>query len=90
MRLSNKVALITGAARGLGAMIARRFQEEGALVFLGDIRVEEGESMVRELGESVFLKLDVTSEENWKTAFAAILARAGRLDILVNNAGINI
>jgi len=90
MRLSNKVAMITGAARGLGAVVARRFQEEGARVFVGDIRVEEGERMVRELGSGVFLRLDVTSEESWKAAFAAVLAETGRLDILINNAGINI
>lgn len=91
MRLSNKVALITGAAQGIGAEIARRFQEEGARIFLCDINEEAGERMARGIGSAaVFLKLDVTSEESWKAVYAAVLAKAGRLDILVNNAGINI
>jgi NAD(P)-dependent dehydrogenase (short-subunit alcohol dehydrogenase family) len=90
MRLQNKVALITGGAQGLGAEIARRFHAEGALVFIGDINEEEGKRTALELDGAVFLKLDVTSEESWKTAFAAVLAKASRLDVLVNNAGINV
>jgi NAD(P)-dependent dehydrogenase (short-subunit alcohol dehydrogenase family) len=90
MRLRDKIALISGAAQGLGAEIARKFHEEGAMVFLGDINFEAGEKTARELEGAVFLRLDVTSEESWKAAFAAILARSSRLDILVNNAGINI
>ena len=89
MRLSRKVALITGGAQGLGADIARRFQKEGAVVFIGDVKKEEGEKLALEIG-SAFLSLDVASEESWKAAIAAILSKAGRLDILVNNAGINI
>ena len=90
MRLSKKVALITGAAQGLGAAIARRFQQEGAFVFIGDINKADGRKTAQELDGAVFLSLDVTSEESWKAALAAVLVRAGRLDILVNNAGINI
>ena len=90
MRLSNKIALITGGARGIGAEIARRFHKEGARVFIGDVNTAEGEKTARQSKGIVFLKLDVTSEENWKEALAAILAAAGRLDILVNNAGISI
>jgi len=90
MRLRNKVALITGAAQGLGSAIARRFHEEGALVFIADINVEEGEKTAMELEGALFLRLDVTSEESWKTALAVVLAKFGRLDILINNAGINI
>jgi NAD(P)-dependent dehydrogenase (short-subunit alcohol dehydrogenase family) len=90
MRLANKVALITGAAQGLGAEIARRFHAEGAFVFIGDIKVEEGKKIAQALSGAVFLELDVTSEESWKAAFASIQANAGRFDILVNNAGINI
>jgi NAD(P)-dependent dehydrogenase (short-subunit alcohol dehydrogenase family) len=90
MRLLNKVALITGAAQGLGAEIARRFREDGAVVFIADINEAEGERKAREIAGAVFLKLDVTSEDSWKSAFGTVLAKAGRLDILVNNAGINI
>ncbi len=90
MRLSNKVVLITGAAQGLGAEIARRFHEEGAACFLGDINEATGVRTARELEGAEFLKLDVTLEESWESAYAAVLARKGRLDVLVNNAGISI
>jgi len=90
MRLRNKTALITGAAQGLGAAIARRFHEEGARVFIGDINAEEGEKTARALNGAVFLVLDVRSERDWEAAFAAVMDKAGRLDILVNNAGINV
>ncbi len=90
MRLSKKVALITGAAQGLGAEIARRFWEEGAFVFLGDVNQAAGEKTARELEGSLFLNLDVTSEESWMAALGIIRSGKGRLDILVNNAGINI
>ena len=89
MRLRNKVALITGGARGIGAEIARRYLEEGAVVFAADIS-EPSEDIARLLAGATFLKLDVTSEESWKAALAAVLAGAHGLDVLVNNAGINI
>jgi NAD(P)-dependent dehydrogenase (short-subunit alcohol dehydrogenase family) len=89
MRLLNKVVLITGGAQGLGAEIARRFREEGAAVFIGDIN-EPAHETARSLEGAVFLKLDVTLEESWKAALAAVLAGANRLDVLINNAGINI
>jgi NAD(P)-dependent dehydrogenase (short-subunit alcohol dehydrogenase family) len=88
-RLAGKTALITGAAGGIGAEVARRFREEGASVFVGDVKGVEGEKTAASMG-ACFLLLDVTSEESWKAAFSAVLERAGRLDILVNNAGINI
>jgi NAD(P)-dependent dehydrogenase (short-subunit alcohol dehydrogenase family) len=88
-RLSGKTALITGAAGGIGAEIARRFREEGASVFVADTNCAEGEKTAASMG-AVFVSLDVTSEESWKAALAAVLERAGRLDILVNNAGINV
>ena len=90
MRLLNKVALVTGGAQGLGAEIARRFRKEGAFVFIGDVNEEEGKRTALEIDGSVFINLDVTSEDSWKAALATILSKAGRLDILVNNAGINI
>jgi len=89
MRLAGKIALITGAAGGLGAETARRFCEEGASVFVSDVTRAEGEKTAASLG-AVFLPLDVTSEESWDEALTAVLAQRGRLDILVNNAGINI
>ena len=87
--LSGKIALITGAAGGIGAEIARRFQEEGASVFVADLNREVGEETAASIG-AVFILLDVTSEDSWKAAFRTVMERAGRLDILVNNAGINI
>ncbi len=89
MRLSGKTALITGAAGGIGAEIARRFLEEGASVFVCDVNREEGEKTAASIG-AIFIPLDVTSEESWKAALSAVLGRTGRLDILVNNAGINV
>jgi NAD(P)-dependent dehydrogenase (short-subunit alcohol dehydrogenase family) len=95
MRLENKIALITGAAQGLGLAIAKRFCREGATVYVCDLNEEEGRKAVAALrsakaGKAVFLKLDVASEGNWKLVFDAVIAGSGRLDILVNNAGINI
>jgi NAD(P)-dependent dehydrogenase (short-subunit alcohol dehydrogenase family) len=90
MRLKNKVALITGAAQGLGAEIARAFHKEGAVVFIADVNESEGERTAGQIAGAIFLKLDVASEENWKEAIRTVLSRAGRIDILVNNAGINI
>jgi NAD(P)-dependent dehydrogenase (short-subunit alcohol dehydrogenase family) len=89
LRLSGKTALITGAAGGLGAEIARRFREEGATVFISDVVLAEGEKTAASLGAS-FIQLDVTSEQSWKAALVAVIEKAGRLDVLVNNAGINI
>jgi len=92
MRLADKTALISGAAQGLGAAMARRFAQEGAFVFVGDIKEEAGNETVREIcgagGRAAFLILDVTSEQSWICAMEAIQAQG--LDILVNNAGINI
>ena len=92
MRLENKVALISGGARGQGSAEARLFAKEGAKVVIGDILEEEGrqvEAEINELGgECLFVRLDVTSESDWQQAAAAAAARFGKLDILVNNAGI--
>jgi NAD(P)-dependent dehydrogenase (short-subunit alcohol dehydrogenase family) len=96
MRLENKTALISGAAQGLGAAIAKRFAEEGAVVFIGDLARQEeaGEGLAGDIkrrgGRAFFLALDVTGEQSWIDALAAVEREAGRLDILVNNAGINI
>ena len=92
MRLENKVALISGGARGMGAAEARLFAAEGAKVVIGDTLEEEGRRTEAEIneagGECVFLRLDVTSERDWQRAVAATVDRFGKLDVVVNNAGI--
>ena len=92
MRLENKVAFISGGARGMGAVEARLFTGEGAKVVIGDVLEEEGRRTEAEIneagGECVFVHLDVTSEDSWRTAIAETVSRFGKLDILVNNAGI--
>ena len=92
MRLENKVALISGGARGMGAAEAILFAGEGAKVVIGDVLEDEGrqtEAQINESGgECLFLRLDVTSESNWQDAVAVTVSRFGKLDILVNNAGI--
>jgi NAD(P)-dependent dehydrogenase (short-subunit alcohol dehydrogenase family) len=92
MRLENKVAFISGGARGMGAAEARLFSGEGCKVVIGDLRDELGrqvEAEINELGgECLFVHLDVTDEQSWNDAVAAAVARFGKLDILVNNAGI--
>ena len=88
-RLDGKVALITGAARGMGAAAARLFVAEGAQVVLGDV-LPEVKEVAAELGEdrALALTLDVTDEVAWREAVAAAEQRFGKADVLVNNAGI--
>ena len=92
MRLENKVALISGGARGMGAAEAKLFASEGAKVVIGDILVDEGHRTEAEIneagGDCVFVRLDVTNEVSWKEAVATAVQRFGKLDILVNNAGV--
>ena len=88
-RLKGKVALVTGAARGIGAAIAAAFANEGASVCVTDIDAVRGEEVASQLGGSAaFLPLDVRDEAQWRQAVDRVLARSGRLDVLVNNAGI--
>ena len=93
MRLEGKIALISGGARGQGAVEARLFAKEGAKVVFGDILDEQGrmvESEVSEAGgEAIYIHLDVSREADWVSAVEATLSRYGRLDVLVNNAGIS-
>jgi 3alpha(or 20beta)-hydroxysteroid dehydrogenase len=89
MRLAGKTAIISGAARGMGAAHARRFVAEGAKVVLGDILDAEGEALAAELGASArYLRMDVTSPDDWAAAVALAVRDFGGLHILVNNAGI--
>lgn len=88
-RVAGKVALVTGAARGMGAAHARRLVEEGARVMLTDILAEELARTAAELGENAaFLVHDVTSAAEWDAAVAATETTFGPISILVNNAGI--
>jgi 3alpha(or 20beta)-hydroxysteroid dehydrogenase len=88
-RVAGKVALITGAARGMGAAHARRFIAEGARVVLGDILDAEGAALAAELGSDArYIRLDVTKPDDWAAAVALCVADFGGLHILVNNAGI--
>ncbi|MGD2141450.1 MAG: glucose 1-dehydrogenase [Burkholderiales bacterium] len=93
MRLKDKVALITGAASGMGESAAQVFAREGAKVVVADILEDEGNKVVSGIvqsgGEAFFIKLDVTSEEQWQSAVDATLSRFGKLDILINNAGLS-
>ena len=93
MRLEGKVAIISGAASGMGAEEARLFAREGASVVVSDITDDDGEAVAREIedsgGEAVFVHTDVTSEESWRHAVETTLERYGKVDILVNNAGIS-
>ena len=92
MRLEGKVALISGGARGIGEAIARLFAREGACVTIGDILEDEGQRVAREIddagGRALFVRLDVTVEEEWRRAVQATVERFGQLNVLVNNAGI--
>ena len=93
-RLEGRVALVTGAAKGLGAAIARGMAAEGAPVALSDVDRDGGEALAAALAEAghetMFIALDVTSEADWEAAIPAVLDRFGGLDILVNNAGVGI
>lgn len=91
-RLQNKVALITGGASGIGAATARLFIKEGAKVVLADLNEEKGkafESELKELGaEAVFVKANITSEEEVASLFKRAIEAFGKVDIVFNNAGI--
>lgn len=87
-KLSGKVAIITGAAQGMGAVTAKLFIEEGAKVVIADILEEKGRALADELGSNaVFARLDVTNENDWQSAIQDA-EKLGPLSILVNNAGI--
>lgn len=89
-RLSGKVAIITGGARGMGESHVRRFVEEGAKVVFTDINEEVGEKLASELGDNtLFVKHDVTDEAGWQEVIEKAEAAFGPVNVLVNNAGIS-
>src|SRR5271163_4590484 len=93
MRLKDKVAVVTGAAHGMGEAEARLFAQEGAKVVVADVLGEEAEAVVADIraggGDALAAPIDVTSEPAWFALIEKTVARYGRLDILVNNAGIS-
>ena len=94
MRMKDKVALVTGAASGMGAATAKLFAREGAkAVYVADMLDKEGAAVVADIakagGKATFVHLDVTDEGQWKATIDKIMADTGQLDVLVNNAGIS-
>ncbi|HJQ61155.1 MAG TPA: SDR family NAD(P)-dependent oxidoreductase, partial [Vineibacter sp.] len=91
MRLKDKVAIVTGAANGMGAATARMFAREGAkAVIVADVADDKGKAVVADIakagGRGSFMRLDVTDEAGWKSVVDATVAAHGKLDVLVNNA----
>jgi len=90
MRLKDKVAIVTGAASGMGAETARIFAREGAFVILTDMDTEGGQNVAREIGNrAIFMAQDVSKEEDWARVVADTLKAHGKIDILINNAGVS-
>ena len=88
-RLNNKVAIITGGARGMGAATTRLFAAQGAKVVIADVLDADGEKLAAELsGKAIFVHHDVTSEDSWNNVIAKSQEKFGGVDILVNNAGV--
>ncbi len=92
MRLEGKVALISGGARGMGAAEAKLFAREGAKVVIADMLEDDGHRTEAEInetgGDAIFVRLDVTNQDEWDAAIARTVEQFGKLDIIVNNAGI--
>ena len=90
MQLANKVAIISGAASGMGAATARMFAREGAKVVIADVLEHQGREVATGIGASArFELLDVAKEESWAAVVATTTREFGKVDILVNNAGIS-
>ena len=92
-RLEGKIAIVTGAARGMGEVEARLFAEEGATVVVCDVTDDAGQRVADDIvsngGRAEYIHLNVTDEDNWRQVIADTVGRHGKLDILVNNAGIS-
>src|SRR5688572_6201727 len=93
MRLAGKIAIISGAASGMGAEEARLFAREGAKVVLADVLESAGKQVEAEIkatnGEALFVRTDVTNETDWRNVVQTAVSRFGKLDVLVNNAGVS-
>lgn len=87
-RLQGKIALVTGAARGIGLAIARAFVEEGAVVCITDIDEDAARAVADDLNGATFTRLDVRVEDNWQRVVRQLLDAHRRIDVVVNNAGI--
>lgn len=89
-KLDGKVAIITGAAQGMGAAHAKLFVNEGAKVVITDVKQAEGEQLAAELGadKAIFMVHDVASASDWDRVVQDTKEQFGQIDILVNNAGI--
>lgn len=89
MELEEKVAIVTGAGRGIGAAIARKLAERGASIALADINREAAETTAREIsGETIALRVDVSDGASVREMVSQVIERFGKVDILVNNAGV--
>jgi len=93
-RLKGKVSIVTGSAMGIGEATANLFAEEGSKVVVADMDTVNGERVVRNIkskgGEAIYLKLDVTKENEWKDVIKKTIKKYGLLTVLVNNAGISL
>jgi len=93
MRLKDKVAIVTGAANGMGESEARLFAKEGAIVVLSDINEERGQHVAEQIrhdgGQASFVQADVSNKNDWRTLLDYTTTKHDRLDILINNAGIS-
>ena len=87
-RLEGRVALVTGAASGIGRATAERLASEGAAVVVTDVRDEAGEETAAALADALYVHLDVADEAGWQAAVERVLTERDRLDVLVNNAGL--
>jgi NAD(P)-dependent dehydrogenase (short-subunit alcohol dehydrogenase family) len=89
-RLTGRVALVTGAASGIGQAVAERLAAEGAAVMVTDVNDADGKAVAGEIGpRAAYLHLDVATEQDWEQAVAGTVEQFGGLDVLVNNAGVH-